>query len=272
MGNPVLSVVLPAFRARHIGWLALESLCRQEDINFSWELIVREEIHDNAMGLGEVKVFSNRLEKVGCCNFKYMGIGRWETLGSKVYALVNSCSKSVKAISFIAADSYAPPRRLTTQYKALQENPGMHWFCTRNAYYYNINNGNLALWRSPKSNRPRPDAVGRFLPVHVAKKIKYVVRRSSIDRYVWDCVANSVGGENKIKVVYDNTDNWKFTLNTTGLNNITHNRAQLVDTYTPPWERTSLSLEQIVPQEVADMLVNCRRYVSSHNKARPDVK
>jgi len=35
-----LSVGLPFFRSKYIGWAALESLCLQENINFEWELII----------------------------------------------------------------------------------------------------------------------------------------------------------------------------------------------------------------------------------------
>jgi len=47
-----LTVGIPMFRSRHIGWLALESLCRQKDIDFKWELLIMEEEES----LGEEKV------------------------------------------------------------------------------------------------------------------------------------------------------------------------------------------------------------------------
>jgi len=44
-----MSVVMPLYRAKFIGWLAFESLIRQKGIDFEWELIIMQEKNDEAM-------------------------------------------------------------------------------------------------------------------------------------------------------------------------------------------------------------------------------
>ena len=50
-------------RSRDIGWLALESLCRQKNAP-PWELIVIEEPED-AMGRGAIEAYTTRLIGAG---------------------------------------------------------------------------------------------------------------------------------------------------------------------------------------------------------------
>ncbi len=71
-----LSVCAPFFRAKYIGWLALESLCRQKDINFEWELIISEEMFDEAMGKDVIMKYKSRLEDLGCVRLKYIYVPR----------------------------------------------------------------------------------------------------------------------------------------------------------------------------------------------------
>ena len=52
------------YRAQHAGWLALESLCWQRDVDFEWELIVIEEQFD-AMGEDAVRAYEGRLQQKG---------------------------------------------------------------------------------------------------------------------------------------------------------------------------------------------------------------
>ena len=42
-GGVVLTVGLPIWKSTHTVELALESLARQKDVNFDWELVVAEE-------------------------------------------------------------------------------------------------------------------------------------------------------------------------------------------------------------------------------------
>lgn len=53
-----LTCALPMYRAKDIGWLGLESLCRQEDIDFAWELIIMEE-EQECFGKANVLAYSS---------------------------------------------------------------------------------------------------------------------------------------------------------------------------------------------------------------------
>ena len=70
--KPVLSFIMPWFRAQYLGWLPLEALCRQINIDFSWELIIIEENLENPFGLDNLKKYIDRLKKVNCVNITYI--------------------------------------------------------------------------------------------------------------------------------------------------------------------------------------------------------
>ena len=48
------SVTLPLFRSQYIAWLQLESLCRQQDVDFEWELLIAEEQGDETIGIKRI--------------------------------------------------------------------------------------------------------------------------------------------------------------------------------------------------------------------------
>lgn len=45
-----LTVAMPLYNSKYIAWLAMESLCRQKNVTFDWELIVSEEQNDEMYG------------------------------------------------------------------------------------------------------------------------------------------------------------------------------------------------------------------------------
>ena len=47
--NIKFTVALPVYNSKKIAWISLESLIRQENIDFDWELIVYEEIHSESV-------------------------------------------------------------------------------------------------------------------------------------------------------------------------------------------------------------------------------
>jgi hypothetical protein len=123
-----LSVVIPMYRAKHIGWLPFESLVRQQGINFEWELIIAEEIKEQPFGEVKTLEYKSRLEKLGCVDFKYIGLENWITLGEKLHLLVNNCDENSKVFVWHSADYYSAPLRLATHYEVFEKNPtvGLH--------------------------------------------------------------------------------------------------------------------------------------------------
>ena len=61
-GDPVLSVVIPYYRAKFIGWLPLESLINQINIDFDWEIVIMEEMGDIPFGVNNIIPYIKRLK------------------------------------------------------------------------------------------------------------------------------------------------------------------------------------------------------------------
>lgn len=63
--NVELSVAIPCYNGKKIGWLCMEGLCNQVDINFDWEIIICEEKHNGMLGIDFFKKYVDRLSKIG---------------------------------------------------------------------------------------------------------------------------------------------------------------------------------------------------------------
>jgi hypothetical protein len=59
--NIKFTVALPIYNSKKIAWISLESLIRQENINFDWELIVYEEIHSESVCPEILEEYKDRL-------------------------------------------------------------------------------------------------------------------------------------------------------------------------------------------------------------------
>jgi hypothetical protein len=77
------------FRSKYIGWLPLESLCRQEDVDFEWELIIAEEENDESFGFENIKNYTDRLKASGCIKIEYLGLKKWIPLSRKYKLLAD---------------------------------------------------------------------------------------------------------------------------------------------------------------------------------------
>ena len=78
-----LSVALPVFNSKRIAWLAMEGLCRQENINFEWELVIAEEQGPEKFGSKAFLSYEGRLREVGCVRVRYIKLIKWIPLKQK---------------------------------------------------------------------------------------------------------------------------------------------------------------------------------------------
>ena len=265
-----LSVVIPMFRAKYIGWLALESLVRQQGIDFEWELIIAEEIHDEAMGKTEIMGYEKKLKDIGCVNFEYIGLSKWISLGEKIHLLINKCDSNTKVFVRYDADDYSVPLGLATHHKIFKSN-NFHFFVPTKAIHYNIVDGTVVVqdteaqdWKGRKD-----DVVGKAWSYEIVKQTPKINKRSSMDGWLYRKVAESVGGFSNIKIYFDRSDNWKYGFSTCGLNNLTFGRLNRMKQLIPPFYKCPINLYNTIPPEILEMLENCKQYVKKHKRGLP---
>lgn len=225
-----LTVGLPLYRAKNIAWIAFESLCRQQSIDFGWELIVIEETVDKLLPFGKDNVLSyaRRLEEAGCKKITYIPISQWVPLSSKWFNIADRASSESICMLLQSADCYSSPGRLKETLK-LFEAKNADWVHSRIHVIYNISDEKIVLYDHVKA--------GHNCGSDMAIRISILKSLHSSARHSGEKIRSGVDGflykqcqliKNKFAVLHDTTDNWKHSINVNGMNNIS-NRKVLID-------------------------------------------
>lgn len=261
-----ISVILPMFRAKHIGWLPLESLCRQQEVNFEWELIIAEEVTKKYDPMGEKKIiqeYQDRLKLVGCNYIKYIGLGDWIPLGKKMSMLMANTSSEIIVPN--AADYYSSPRRLTSAYKIFKEtNPD--WVLTTKVIYYNIADGRIILHDTDYCKR-KDDVSGRSMKASLLREVfpkpDKIKKTKGVDSFMFKSSKNYRQKQGKkLHICFDRSDNWKYCFNTNGINNIS-NRSPRFEKISYPYRLCPIKLKETIPPEILSKLASCRKIAKS---------
>lgn len=266
-----LSVCIPMYRAKHIGWLPLESFCRQEDVDFEWELVVAEEVGTNPFGKNRISEYKKRLKLVGCTSFTYIGLKRWIPLSQKYNLLAKNCSDTSKIYCGCAADLFPPPKRLKTQYDLFENNPGLDWCASGRTVFYDIMSEKTFLHDLFGPNVRKNDGSNRAVRMEIMKNLPKVDRRSSVDGWIWNEAQKYLKTKNKeFKTILDKSDNWKYGVNTQGLNNISHHRfAWFNNKASRPKGVVDcpIDINETIPKDIMDKLRGCKKHVKNHRKS-----
>jgi len=209
-----LTVGMPMYRSERIGWVALESLCRQKDINFRWELIIAEEINSLPFGEKGIMEYSDRLSKVGCKRIKYIPIDKWVPLSRKWMIIAKEASES-DVFLLQAADIYSGDRRLCNTYNIYTEHKP-NWIQVAAHLFYDIKTDEFYTYNS--LSHGHPCSTDMATETRLMKKIIMKDKKRSIDSLIYQTINISL--KNKIAVYNDKSDWWKHTVNIHGLNNI----------------------------------------------------
>jgi len=271
------TVTLPLFRAHYIAWLALESLCRQQDITFEWELVIAEELNDETFGIDRIKDYRKRLQDVGCVRLEYIPLDNWISLGIKHKMIAEHTSPSSGLFFKSAADIYSAPQRLQRIYDLWKEHPEGDWFIPVTAINYDIKTGQAIVRDPAKMLLPGTrvnDIAGlairgelfREAITSFGSSVNQAIRMT--DTEAWN-FCNSAKGDDLI-VIRELSDMWRYGLNTTGLNNIsdrTHlfiqpNKNPLIIPY--PYD-----LSETIPHDILDRLKECVKLLPLHKKQVP---
>jgi hypothetical protein len=252
-----LSVIIPYFRAGYIGWLPLESLIRQVDVAFGWELVVMEEDFENPFGLKRILHYKDKLRQAGCCKIKYISISKWMPLSAKWYYLIKQTSVSSKVVAFNSADGYMSRKRLSAQYKVLSKGK-YNWYKVAGNIVYDIQSDKHV--KLINRDKKRTDTACRACTMDLAQRLPLDSIKRSVDGWTYRML--SAFG---INYYYDDSDIWMDTVNVNGLNNITLDRSKRVQNVTPPMQVCCMGILNHVPKHVYNKLRQAVRDIGVHS-------
>ena len=228
-----LTVALPVYSGKDIAWLCLESLKRQRDVDFEWELVVFEEEHEQS--LGEKYFQDNRPTWT-----KYITDKGKYTLGEKWFRIIQESSEWPEVIVFCAADNYYHPYMLRDSLDAI--NRGVDWFYTVKGFFYDFDSEKIILY-----NARRKTGLQMAASMEIARTIPNKPRRRLVD--IW--LRNNMHPQNP---EMDMSGHWQETLFTHGYNTISSKRGEYFINPKRPFRETAEKLEDIVPPEVANRI------------------
>jgi len=271
-----LTVALPMFRAKYCGWIALESLIRQEDIDFNWELIVAEELKHGAFTRARLFEYRERLKKVRCVKIKYISLKKWMPLGNKFALMAKNSNPKSRIFATNSADLYSPPRRLKTQYDIFMRKKRVDFSSSGRTIVYDIRSERYYLNNSllkPKG-MPISDGSCRAFRMQLAKKLPSKSNRKRIvDGWIWNACKLYMESQGK-KFIVDidlRTDNWKYGLNVHGLNNLTFGarEARFRGKKRPKYiVDCPIDIRETIPKEILERLREAKKYLKRHKGKR----
>lgn len=273
-----LSVILPMFRAKYCAWIALESLVRQEGIDFDWELIIAEEINNNEV-FGKaalLKEYKSRLVKIRCKKIKYFPLEKHMPLSNKYAFMGRKCAPTSYICVSNSADLYAPPKRLKMQRDLFKKNPNIDIAMMSRCIVYDIQSGKTYLNdRDLNPNKRIDDGVCRALRTKIMRNLPTASsKKGGVDGWIFDfChTYNKLIGKAKTNVYVDRkSDNWKYCLNVNGLNTITKiRRKYMLEVEKRPINIIDcpINLSKTIPKEILQRLKDAKKLLKHHNSRR----
>ena len=280
--NIIMTVALPVLNSEKIIWLALESLKNQKNINFEWELLIMEEFGKSA---NIVKKFLGLLP--GCkrvCHYsinpKTHGLKTGKFKGrflliNKWIDIAKGASKTSKIYVLHAADCYSSPKRLYIHKKHF-ENNNCYFSTQPRGLFYNLKNGKFVIYNAYKTDfKNKKFFIGNHLNMALRTKDMLKIKPKSICKGIDNYIRRSLESIHKInlsKNKYIFTDdeidphNWKYSIDTDGLNNISLTRTRFYDKPTGKWLSYNRKGELRYKGIEAYIPVNVRKFIYKFKK------
>ncbi len=262
------TVGLPMYRSKEIAEISLESLCRQKNVDFEWELLIIEE-KKGAFGSKNLNKFLPRLKDIGCTRLEYYSIDKWIPLSMKWHHLSKNASVTSECFLLKAADCFSQPDRLKETANIFLNNKEIDWVQSKKGYFYDIEsesvtmfNHDLCFVQTREGKVPHPCALNMAARTSLLNKIKPSNIRRSVDSHIFKELTSIK--QSPLNVEWLKSPNWKNGLDTHGLNNISRKRGDMIKRNAPPFEETSTNLSDIVPEEIENFLKSLRSSAFSH--------
>lgn len=249
-----LSVGLPTFKANEIVWLPMESLCNQEGINFTWELIICEELcHENEGGYCGKDFFMSyrdRLHKVGCKEIKFIDLEGYVALENKWRFIVAAADGRSEMLLLQASDNYSPCERLKSAYELT--GMGADWIHSLKMYFYNCKT-NQVIFRNV-SHFSQPHGVNIGIRLDLIKDLPFRDEGRFVDTWLRRTVKKY-----KPEIIEMPDDGrWETGINTDGFNRISLKRVRHYGNPQSPFYETDKNIRDIVPGYIADRLLELK--------------
>ncbi len=249
-----LTCALPLYRVEHIGWLALESLCRQEGINFEWELIAVEESFQH-LGEEALRAYESRLAKVGCRTpITYISLNQWVALADKWQMIAQEADSF--GYLLVAGDDYSPPKRLAQTHELLQN---YEWVQSSLGAFYNMPTNTLSIYDHELA-KGYPTALNMAVRTELIRPLPLSGRRKSVDGWLFKEISRLI--QRPLTVGFSLSQDWRHGVSTQGMNNISLARGELIERLRPPFRAPAdgepTALSEILPEAIAQRLRQLR--------------
>lgn len=278
------TVALPLYNMNSIVWLCLESLCRQNKPEKGWELIVFEELHLTAVGESFIRRYEERLCEVGCERIVYLTDKERLPLSHKWILISKAAAETSKYYCLCAGDNYYHPWMLQDAEINIEQ---AEWCVQTKGYFYDFSLGKVVLYSYPVINYNRslihndhPVLLGAFVGLQMTALTDWVrnfpmeEKHRGVDtwfsqRMQMESIRRK-GREYSLVCFVDGSDHFENTLCTNGLNNISTGRINFFKEERLPFYKTDKKLEQIVPEDIYDGLMDLTTYFDGLHKTKEE--
>lgn len=262
-----VTVGLPLFRARYIGWLALESLCNQIDAP-RWELIIPEETNINFDPIGEERIrrYYDRLVAANCVSVYYVPLSLWIPLSYKWKLITENSNGKIMLLQ--AADCYSQPYRIKETYQLMTskgKDNKVDWCQSKKGYFYSIATENVYIFNAEKIDHPC--ALNMAYRVDIGKQLPEEEVTKSVDKWLFRSLEHVKGSDLRVKL--NRSQHWKKGIDSHGLGNISRMRENSFEN-SDIWTRCDgVNLEDIIPVEYAFRLKLLKQFIRKYGDYRP---
>jgi hypothetical protein len=270
-----LTVGLPMYRAKYCGWIALEGLIRQRNVDFEWELIVAEEQDDETFGEENIFKYEDDLKKAGCVRILYKPFEEWSYLSNKIKYIVRKSHSDSVIYASNAADVFSPPLRLKTQYDLFKNRKKIDYTSSGRTIVYNIeteqtylNDGKIR----EKLGMNISDGSCKTVRMELMKTLpKRANLKKSVDGWIFNHLKWQCKQLNKKFYVHTDleTDNWKYGMNIHGMNNLTISgvREKRFQGDRPEFVvDCPIDINETIPKSVLKRLKETKKYLHLHTQ------
>ena len=253
-----LSVALPIYQMQPIAWLAFEGLANQVDAG-DWELIILEEV-EGSCGDELLELYKDRLMVAGCRQVKFVRYHEHVRLLQKWIKAAEVMSVNSLGMLLQAGDVYSQKDRLKITRQCLEN--GYGWVQENKSIFINLDTGKLAML-DVTGGEIFKTGESMAIASDIIRKVKDNGIVKGVDHYLFSYV------EAENAKIYSYIPD-VLTLSTNGFNHLSKKRGGFIEFNKPPFYGTSLKLEDLVSNEVAERLRNLQ--VEVQNKDNMKIK
>lgn len=244
-----LSVALPIYQMQPIAWLAFEGLANQVDAG-DWELIILEEV-EGSCGDELLELYKDRLMVAGCRQVKFVRYHEHVRLLQKWIKAAEVMSVNSLGMLLQAGDDYSQKDRLRITRQCFEN--GYGWVQENKSIFINLDTGKLAMLDVSGGEIFKTGA-GMAITADIIRKVKDNGIVKGVDHYLFSYV------EAENAKIYSYIPD-VLTLSTNGFNHLSKLRGEFIEFNKPPFYGTSLKLEDLVSNEVAERLLDLRNEI-----------